>query len=286
MLQPSQRTFIENQLNQKISNATALSGGDINDVYQVETDKENIVVKINDLKRFPEMLEKEFRALAFLKSANKAIYPRPIAHFSDDESQYLAMEYVAQGSNSSKGQKLLGQYLADQHRCSNESFGWEEDNYIGSLPQINTTKSNWSDFYAENRILYQIKTAFDNGIINKEVLNKVERFCAKIEEIFPTELPALLHGDLWGGNYFIDQNHQPLFYDPAVYYGHREIDIAMTRLFGGFSTEFYESYNESFPLEKGWENRIQYGQLYPNLVHLNLFGVGYLSSVVDVVGRF
>jgi fructosamine-3-kinase len=180
----------------------------------------------------------------------------------------------------------LGQHLADQHRCSSKSFGWEEDNYIGSLPQINTYKTNWSDFYAENRILFQIKIAFDSGIINKEVLNKVERFSAKIEEIFPNESPALLHGDLWGGNYFIDQNQQPLFYDPAVYYGHREIDIAMTRLFGGFSPEFYESYNESFPLEKDWESRIQFGQLYPNLVHLNLFGVGYLSSVVDVVGRF
>lgn len=286
MLQPSQRTLIEEQLNQKISNATALSGGDINEVYKIETDKEVIVVKINDLKRFLEMLEKEFRALDFLKNASKAIYPSPILHFSDDESQYLAMKYIAEGSNSTNGQKLLGQHLADQHRCSNESFGWEEDNYIGSLPQINALKSNWSDFYAENRILYQIKMAFDSGIINKEVLKKAELFCAKIEEIFPKESPALLHGDLWGGNYFIDQNDQPLFYDPAVYYGHREIDIAMTRLFGGFSTEFYESYNESFPLEKGWESRIQYSQLYPNLVHLNLFGVGYLSSVVDVVGRF
>ncbi|PHR48862.1 MAG: fructosamine kinase [Fluviicola sp.] len=286
MLQDAQRTFIENQINQKIINATSLSGGDINDVFKVETDEETLVIKINDLKRFPEMLEKEFRALDFLKSVSKAIYPSPIAHFSDDESQYLVMEYIAEGSNSSNGQKLLGQHLADQHRCSNKSFGWEENNYIGSLPQINTNKSNWYDFYAENRILYQIKIAFDSGIINKEVLNKVERFCAKIEGLFPKESPALLHGDLWGGNYFIDQNDQPLFYDPAVYYGHREIDIAMTRLFGGFSTEFYESYNESFPLEKGWENRIQYGQLYPNLVHLNLFGVGYLSSVVDVVGRF
>jgi fructosamine-3-kinase len=224
--------------------------------------------------------------LSFLKNASNAFYPNPIAHFSDEKSQYLAMEYISEGNNSSKGQKLLGQHLATQHKCSNKSFGWEEDNYIGSLPQPNSFKSDWCEFYAENRILYQTKMAFDNGFINKEVLNKVERFCAKIEELFPKESPALLHGDLWGGNYFIDQNEQPLFYDPAVYFGHREIDIAMTRLFGGFSNEFYESYNESFPLEKGWENRIQYGQLYPNLVHLNLFGVGYLSPVVDVVGRF
>jgi fructosamine-3-kinase len=286
MLQSSQRTFIESQLNQKTSIAKSLSGGDINDVYKIETNEETLVVKINDLKRFPEMLEKEFRALRFLINASKANYPQPIAHFSDNESQYLAMEYIPEGSSSTNGQKLLGQHLASQHKCSNSSFGWEEDNYIGSLPQPNSFKSNWSDFYAENRILFQIKMAFDSGIINKEVLNKVERFCAKIEELFPKESPALLHGDLWGGNYFLDHNEQPLFYDPAVYYGHREIDIAMTRLFGGFSPEFYDSYNESFPLEKGWKNRIQYGQLYPNLVHLNLFGVGYLSSVVDVVGRF
>lgn len=286
MLQDVQRTFIENQLNQKISNATPLSGGDINDVYKIETNEETIVVKINDLIRFPEMLEKEFRALRYLKNASKANYPQPISHFSDNASQYLAMEYIPEGSNSTSGQRILGLHLADQHKCSNESFGWKEDNYIGSLPQPNSFKSDWSDYYAENRILYQIKMAFDNGIISKEVLNKVERFCAKIEELFPKESPALLHGDLWGGNYLIDQNEQPLFYDPAVYYGHREIDIAMTRLFGGFSQAFYESYNTAFPLEKGWENRIQYGQLYPNLVHLNLFGVGYLSSVMDVVGRF
>lgn len=286
MLQDVQRTFIENQLNQEIINATSLSGGDINDVFKIETDNETLVIKINDLKRFPEMLEKEFRALEFLQDASKAKYPNPIAHFSDEKSQYLAMKFVEEGSNSSKGQRLLGEHLADQHKCSNESFGWEEDNYIGSLPQPNSFKSTWGDFYAENRILYQAKLAFDSGIINKEVLKKAERFCTKIEELFPKESPALLHGDLWGGNYFIDKEGQPLFYDPAVYYGHREIDIAMTRLFGGFPPEFYESYNESFPLEKGWENRIQYGQLYPNLVHLNLFGVGYLGSVLEVVGRF
>lgn len=286
MLQDAQRTFIENQLNQEIINATSLSGGDINNVFKIETDKENIVVKINDRNRFPEMLEKEYRALSFFKDASKAIYPNPIAHFSDEKSQYLTMQFIEEGSNSSKGQKLLGKHLADQHKCTHESFGWEEDNYIGSLPQPNSFQSNWSDFYAENRILYQTKMAFDSRIINKDVLTKVERFCLKIEELFQDESPALLHGDLWGGNYFIDQNEQPLFYDPAVYFGHREIDIAMTRLFGGFSSEFYESYNEAFPLEKGWESRIQYGQLYPNLVHLNLFGVGYLSAVVDVVGRF
>lgn len=286
MLQDAQRTFIENQLNQEIINATPLSGGDINDVFKIETNKENIVLKINDRNRFPKMLVKEFRALEFLKSASKAEYPKPIAHFSDETSQYLAMEYIEEGSNSNKGQKLLGQLLADQHKCTNESFGWEEDNYIGSLPQPNSFKSTWSDFYAENRILFQTKLAFDKGIIKKDALVKVERFCSKIDEIFPNEPPALLHGDLWGGNYFIDKEEQPLFYDPAVYFGHREIDIAMTRLFGGFSPEFYESYNQSFPLEKGWENRVEYGQLYPNLVHLNLFGVGYLGSVVDVVGRF
>lgn len=286
MLQDAQRTFIENQLSQEIINATPLSGGDINNVFKIETNKENIVLKINDRNRFPKMLEKEFRALEFLKDASKAKYPSPIAHFSDETSQYLAMKFVEEDSNSSKGQKLLGEHLADQHKCTHESFGWEEDNYIGSLPQPNSFKSTWSDFYAENLILFQTELAFDKGIIKKDVLAKVERFCSKIDEIFPNESPALLHGDLWGGNYFIDTEEQPLLYDPAVYYGHREIDIAMTRLFGGFSVEFYENYNQLFPLEKGWESRIQYGQLYPNLVHLNLFGVGYLGSVLDVVGRF
>lgn len=263
-----------------------LTGGDINDVFLVEINHERVVVKKNEERRFPGMLEKEFRALVYLRENSPARYPNAIESFVANGFQYLLLEYVEPANNSDKGQRSLGRLLAQQHAVSNEFFGWEEDNYIGSLSQQNDMMSSWSDFYAEQRLLFQAKMAFDSGVVDRTFVTKMERFCSKLPELFPQEKPALLHGDLWGGNYFIGKNDIPLLYDPAVYFGHREIDIAMTRLFGGFSSAFYQGYNEENSLESGWEERIPLGQLYPNMVHLNLFGTAYLGAVTTVIDRF
>lgn len=263
-----------------------LTGGDINDVFLIEIKDERIVVKRNEQQRFPEMLEKEFRALAFLGDTSPVRYPKVIKNFVAEGFQYLLLEYIEPANNSVKGQEKLGRLLAQQHTVSNDLFGWDEDNYIGSLSQPNHKMSSWSDFYAEQRLLFQTKMAYDRGIVDRSFVTKMDRFCSKLTGLFPKEKPSLLHGDLWGGNYFIGKNDVPVLYDPAVYFGHREIDIAMTRLFGGFSSEFYQSYNQENALESGWEERIVLGQLYPNMVHLNLFGTAYLGAVTSVIDRF
>ena len=263
-----------------------LSGGDINDVFLIQYKEESIVVKKNEEQRFPKMLAKEYSALQFLADNTPIRYPKVKSAFEADGFQYLLMEYIAPGENTEKGQLNLGRLLAREHRVTNPDFGWEEDNYIGSLPQINEFKNKWSDFYAECRLLFQTKMAFDNRLVDSAFVTKMESFCYRLTDIFPEEKPALLHGDLWGGNYFFDKTDDPILYDPAVYFGHREVDIAMTRLFGGFSEAFYKAYNEEYPMEKGWEKRIEFGQLYPNMVHLNLFGPAYLSAVTSVINSF
>lgn len=263
-----------------------LTGGDINEVFLIESGDERIVVKKNREKTFPGMLEKEFRALKFLANNTTIHYPEPMLFFIAEGFQYLLLEYIKPGKNTERGQALMGRQLAKQHAISDELFGWDEANYIGSLPQPNRQMEDWSSFYAENRLLFQTKMAYDNGVIDSYFTTKMERFCGKLPGLFPEERPALLHGDLWGGNYFIGENNHPVLYDPAVYFGHREMDIAMTRLFGGFSPSFYLSYNEEKPLESGWEERLSFGQLYPNLVHLNLFGQAYMGAVKQVIDRF
>ena len=263
-----------------------LHGGDINSVYLIEADKQLWLVKQNEAAKFPEMLEKEFRAMEFLHNKSSLYYPKMRQHFISGNQLFLVMEYVQEGESSAVAQQRLGKGLAEQHRIYNSAFGWEEDNYIGRLKQLNSYKENGHEFLAENRLLFQSKMAFDGGLLTLQDLKKMDKLCQRLQEIIPEEKPALLHGDLWGGNYFISAQNKPVLYDPAIYFGHREMDIAMTKLFGGFSSEFYTTYQEEFPLEKGWEDRIPLFQLYPYLVHLNLFGSSYLGSVRRVLKKF
>lgn len=263
-----------------------LSGGDINEVFLIESSDNLWVVKKNEKIRYPNMLAKERRALLFFLENTSVFYAKPIHYFTEGKFQYLILEYVEKGENSVQAQRNLGKAVAEQHIVSSDKFGWTEDNYIGSLTQRNENMDSWSNFYANQRILPQTQLAFDNSIIDRSFIQKVDRYCARLEDIFPVEKPSLLHGDLWGGNYFIAKNEKPFLFDPAVYFGHREIDIAMTMLFGGFTEVFYESYNATYQLENGWKERIPHGQLYPNFVHLNLFGPAYLNALTDVINKF
>ncbi len=263
-----------------------LSGGDINEVFVIRVNEKKWVVKKNENNRFPRMLEKEQTALDYMIEKTSAYYPKPIKSFTEGKFQYLIMEYAEKSDNTSIGQQNLGIELAKQHMVSYDKFGWKEDNYIGFLHQSNAYEEKWADFYATHRILTQVKKAFDQGKVDNSFIKRIERYCTKLEDLFPAESPSLLHGDLWGGNYFISNKNIPFLYDPAVYYGHREMDISMTMLFGGFSNDFYQAYNDVYPLEQGWVERASHGQMYPNLVHLNLFGQPYLGGISKVLDRF
>jgi fructosamine-3-kinase len=172
------------------------------------------------------------------------------------------------------------------HRQTNDKFGLDHDNYIGSLNQSNKFHSTWAEFFIEERLMPQLKIAFDNKIIQRSFTRLADQLFPRLHNLCPVERPALLHGDLWSGNFMPTQDGSPCIYDPAVYYGHREMDIAMTKLFGGFDDNFYDAYNENFPLEKEWLKRVDLCNLYPLLVHVNLFGGSYIRQAETTLKQY
>jgi len=193
------------------------------------------------------------------------------------------MEWLELGSASSDTQRILGQQLAELHRHTQDRFGWSRDNTIGLTPQHNDYADRWQDFFREQRLEYQLRRASENGFrgalqtAGQALLENLDRF-------FEGHSPdaSLLHGDLWGGNWS-SVNGQAVIFDPAVYYGDRETDLAMTRLFGGFSAEFYRAYESSWPLNERYQQRISLYQLYHVLNHLNLFGASYLGRAQAMI---
>ncbi|TNE55261.1 MAG: hypothetical protein EP338_04680 [Bacteroidetes bacterium] len=263
----------------------ALSGGDINEVHRLETSEGGLVIKLNSKDRFPGMFEAEADGLNELRKSQFRI-PEMIAFGTSGNNAYLLMEYIDLGKPGTDFWNSFGHKLAAMHRLQAENYGLEKSNYIGSLPQSNGQHESWITFYLEERILPQLRKALDQGDLNKEHLKIYETFAQRVSGIFPVEAPSLLHGDLWSGNYLVDATGEAVLIDPAVYYGHREMDLGMTLLFGGFPTRLYEAYHESYPLEQGWRERVSLTQLYPLLVHLNLFGASYRSSVLRILEQY
>lgn len=199
---------------------------------------------------------------------------------------FIILEYIEAGRRKPRYWRALGEGLAVMHRQKQTQFGFPEDNYCGLTPQRNTFSKDGYDFFREQRILFQAELAFGKGLLNKREVRIIETVAGKLERLIPFQEPALLHGDLWGGNIHTDSSGEPVLIDPAAYYGWPEADLAMTTLFGGFSDEFYASYLSVNPLESGWRERLPLYNLYHLLNHLNLFGGGYHSQVMAVAQRF
>jgi len=272
--------------NFEVFNSTPLSGGDINSVFKLTTSEGAFCLKVNLAKSYPSMFEKEALGLKLLEENSDFTIPKVEAFNEIDSHSYLLVEFIESSNKSENFWNDFGTSLANLHRSSSRSYGLEHNNYIGSLNQDNTERSTWTEFYTENRILAQTKLAFDSNLVDNAFVDNAERLCIKLDGLIPEEAPSLLHGDLWSGNYMIDGNGNPAIIDPAVYYGHREMDLAMTKLFGGFSSEMYDAYNESFPLETEWKDRIQLHQLYPILVHVNLFGGSYVTQASSIIKKY
>ena len=277
---------IESILNGKITSVIPVPGGDINRAFRISVGHDNFFIKINSSAKFPDMFRKEARGLQLLRDADGLHIPQVIAFEEVDDTTFLLMEFLHPGNRSPHYWRDMGRGLATIHNTTAPVFGLEESNYIGSLVQQNTQHWSWADFFVQERITPMIKRAHDHHLISKKLEQQFNSFMSKAGEIFPLEAPALLHGDLWIGNQIPDASGNPCLIDPAVYFGLRETDIAMTRLFGHFSTEFYHAYNEIFPLQAGWEERMDYYNLYPLLVHLNLFGSSYLPQIEDILEAF
>lgn len=273
--------------NRPIEHVRKLHGGDINDVYLISWEGlADFVVKVNSKTRFPDMFKKEMHALEFIGKHANIECVTPINYFEDEDHQYLMLDWIEEGEQDSTFYVSFAHELSEMHKLTHEQFGWGVDNYIGSLKQSNTFHDTWGSFYAEERILPLAKMAHDAGLLNVLLLRGIENFCKEIPNLFPNEKPALLHGDLWGGNFMVNAGGDPVLIDPAIYFGHREMDLGMTQMFGGFNDNFIEDYDVYSPLEKGWQQRIKYTQLYPYLVHLNLFGRSYLPGVQKVAMMF
>jgi len=277
--------FIANRLSQDVLNISPLQGGDINDTFLIQTPGRQYVLKRNKKTRFPQMFEKEAKGLNKL-SLNGVITPQVIKIFEHDEDQFLILAHIQSEGPQHHFWKNFGQALSNLHLNSQEYFGLEYPNYIGSLVQLNDKKKAWETFFVENRIQPLVQKAFDRQLLDRKHLLWFDGFSTAFPNLVPKEKPALIHGDLWSGNLMCGIGQTPVFIDPAIYYGHREMDIAMTKMFGGFDRTFLDYYNEIFPMEKGWEKRMSIHNLYPNLVHLVLFGKSYLRGIEGVINVF
>ncbi|MDP2762134.1 MAG: fructosamine kinase family protein [Sideroxyarcus sp.] len=284
--------------------ATAVGGGDISQAYCLEgADGSRYFLKLNDAKQHA-IFAAEAAGLNAIAATGTLRVPQPIVHGVADGHSYLVLEHLALSPRGNP--RLLGAQLAALHRCTSDSlhsslhvtekmnsgharrgrFGFARDNFIGTTPQPNRWKEKWIDFWGECRLGFQLRLAAQNGY--GEALQKPgEKLLAVLPAFFDgySPRPSLLHGDLWGGNHAFLADGTPVIFDPAVYYGDRECDLAMAELFGGYPPDFYAAYRADYPLDAGYAKRRDLYNLYHLLNHANLFGGGYARQAVQMIAK-
>lgn len=263
-----------------------VGGGSINETYRVTAGKDQFFCKINSLAKFPSLFKCEQKGLTLLAEQKVIRVPQVIATGNADGCQVLLLEWIEQGLKSDAFWTRFGEQLAALHHIEREGFGLDADNYMGALQQYNTTSRQWTDFFIHQRLQPQVQLALEKRLLEPAQAGRIEKLYQKLPDIFPAEPPALLHGDLWSGNFLCDDAEQPVLIDPAVYYGHRSIDLGMTTLFGGFDSLFYESYRYHYPLPANYREQWEVCNIYPLLIHLNLFGKSYLADILNTIRRY
>lgn len=260
----------------------ALSGGDINSAYRINGKDKDYFVKLNRADLVP-MFKAEAAGLLALAASRTMRIPAPVASGQTQQQAFLVLDYIEFGTPSKSSHRLLGQQLAELHQQPQPCFGWQRDNTIGSTPQMNTQNHHWPSFWREQRLEFQLKLAARKGYGGK-LQTMGARLCSDLAILLQHHpQPSLLHGDLWSGNAAVDQQGLPVIFDPACYYGDREVDLAMTELFGGFSPDFYAAYQATWPLDPGYSTRKTLYNLYHILNHLNLFGGSYLRQAENML---
>jgi protein-ribulosamine 3-kinase len=269
--------------NIRLKDVRPLAGGCINQAVRVDTSSGQFFIKWN-APGLSAMFEAEAKGLDILAKAGAIRVPEVYYYGYNDACSYLILEFVEREAQAKNFWKNFGTALSMLHRNTKPRFGLDFNNYIGSLPQQNQLNESWIDFFIQNRLEAQLKIGLNKGSIDPETEQDLQQLYKKLRDLLPEEKPSLIHGDLWSGNFIVAG--QVCLIDPATYYGNREAEIAFTKLFGGFDQEFYDSYEDSFAITAGFEERSDIYNLYPLLVHVNLFGGSYLNQIKRILEKF
>lgn len=277
------RSALARHLGADVRDARGVSGGDINAAWRVTLrDGRTVFVKHHAGRPPRGIFGCEARGLDWLREAGALRVPEvaAVSDGRDGRPAFLALEWIEGTARAPDHDEALGRGLAALHRAGAPAFGLDHDNFIALLRQDNRAAASWPEFYATRRLEPQLRMASERGRASHAMRRGFERLFARIADVCgPAEPPSRLHGDLWGGNAMTDERGAPVLMDPAVYAGHREIDLAMMRLFGGFGARVFAAYEESWPLAPGHQARVALYQLYPLMVHVNLFGGSYAAQV-------
>ena len=268
-----------------IESRAAAGGGCISESHVIRGRGRAYFVKLNGPGK-ADAFAAEAAGLDEIHRTKTVRVPRPICHGAGPVASWIVLECLELKSADDRAMRVLGANLARMHRVTRARHGWDRDNTIGSTPQINTPAKDWVAFWRERRLGFQLRLAAENGHGGRLIANG-ERLLDALPTYFEgyTPVPSLLHGDLWSGNAAMADGGEPVIYDPAVYFGDREADLAMTELFGGFPASFYDAYRAEYPLDPGYGTRKTLYNLYHVLNHLNLFGGGYGAQAERMIGR-
>lgn len=284
-MRAAQRERVHALVDSPVADARGVGGGSIASAYDVRLEDGRRVFVKDYGDASPDVVAREASGLEWLAEAKAVCVARVLAH--DHARAILVLEWIESAPRARDFAETLGRDLAALHTFGAPRFGLDTANFIGSLGQVNTPADTWAEFYAESRLRPLLRRARDEGALASTVVHQANGVLERLADLCgPPEPPARLHGDLWSGNLMVDASGEPLLIDPAVSGGHREMDLAMMRLFGGFEPRVFDAYAEQTPLAPGAGERVPLCQLYPLLVHVVLFGGGYARDFAAAVGRY
>ncbi len=279
--------YLKRKYNLQKLKATRVGGGDINSTFYLTSERGLNFLKYNTSHDFARMFEREADGLALLKESGAIRIPKVLEYGEENGISFLLLEWIkSRPETSPTFWQNFGQQLADLHQSTRPNFGLSHANFIGNLAQYNNDQENGVDFLIYERFEPQLFLAEEKNRISKSDRLAFEKLYTRLNNIIPDEFPALIHGDLWSGNWMVDEQDQPVLVDPAISYGLREMDLAMMTLFGQVPPLFFEAYHTHFPLARDWKNRLDIYQLYYLLVHLNLFGGSYVIQVRQILKKY
>lgn len=278
--------LLSQRLELPVLDIKSIGGGCINQTYRIATPDRYFFCKVNSASKFPHLFDREKNGLLLIAKQNLIKTPEVINHTIASGQQILVLEWIEEGERNKQFWKSFGEELAALHRVSNEYFGLEEDNFMGSVLQSNQFQKSWIDFFIQQRIEPLLHRCMDKGLLHPKHLQQFEILFKHLPKIFNEEKPSLVHGDLWSGNFMCTKANKAVLIDPAVYFGHRSVDLAMTTLFGGFDQIFYEAYHHHFPFPNNYRQQWQVANLYPLLIHLFLFGKSYLPEIEGTLKNY